>query len=135
MQNLAYALVQVVHNFGAAAVVGAAIIGRWSLQHNLGPKKMLAWLVLIGWITQGLSGAGFGAVSFYYYGQFPEIFGVAVIALVVKMACTIGGVILAGTYLCCGSVWPVARQNLLWNVLVVLGATALSAAAFLRWYS
>lgn len=135
LQNLAYALVQVVHNFGAVAVVAAAIAGRWPLQHHLGQRRALAWLVLFAWLTQGLSGAAFGAVSFYYYAQFPEIFGVAVLALLLKMACTVAGILLAATYLCCGSVWPAARQNLLWNILILLGATALTAAAFLRWYS
>ncbi|MCW8827993.1 MAG: hypothetical protein OQK94_02935 [Gammaproteobacteria bacterium] len=134
-QNLAYALVQVVHNFGAAAIVGGALVGRWPLQHHPGQRRALAWLVLFAWMIQGMSGAGFGAVSYFYYGQFPDISGVAVVALVLKMASTVCGVLLAASCLCCCNAWPVSRQNLLWNALVLLGVLALTAAAFLRWYS
>ena len=72
VQNLGYALTQVVHNFGASAVIGGAIASLW-----LAPRpemdRSLGWLVLSGWAAQMASGATFGAISFYYYGQFPDI--------------------------------------------------------------
>ncbi|HRP97465.1 MAG TPA: hypothetical protein PL143_14570 [Rhodocyclaceae bacterium] len=67
-ENLSYALVQVVHNFGAAAVVGVpvlalALAGASSAEHL---RRRLLWLILLAWSAQALSGAGFGAVSRYF---------------------------------------------------------------------
>ncbi|MFN2309020.1 MAG: hypothetical protein ABR553_04700 [Gammaproteobacteria bacterium] len=135
LEDLAYALVQVVHNFGAAAVVGVAFMGRWPLRHHPGRRRQLAWLILLAWTAQGISGAGFGAVSYLYYAQLPDIAGVAVAALILKMASTVFGILLAGSYLWRGNSWSPLRQNRLWSGLMLLGALALTAAAFLRWYS
>ena len=55
-QNLNYAIVQVAHNFGAVAVVGgslAALKFRGEVA-----RSELARIVLAGWVTQGVSGAG-----------------------------------------------------------------------------
>lgn len=134
LQNLAYALTQVVHNFGAVAVVGGAILGR--MQAAASPaRSRLAWLVLLGWVLQGASGMGFGIISFAYYGQFPDIHGIAIAALYLKMACAGGGVLLAAVLLRHPRDWPARRRKALWTVLILLGITALTAAAFLRWFS
>lgn len=82
-----------------------------------------------------MSGAGFGAISYYYYGRFPEIHGVAVAALAIKVTCAIAGLALALLLQSRGERWPETRRRLSWRVLAVLGATALAAAAFLRWFS
>ena len=81
-ENLAYAVVQVVHNFGAAAVVGGALAARWLAAPDVRRQRQLAWLVLAGWAAQAGSGALFGAISLHYYGQFPDLHGTAVAALV-----------------------------------------------------
>ena len=83
-QNLAYALIQLVHNFGAVAVVGGAGAGRWLARDAPATQRHLAWLVLGGWLAQAASGASFGAVSYHFYGQFPDIHAIARSALFIK---------------------------------------------------
>jgi hypothetical protein len=95
----------------------------------------LAWLVLGGWLLQGVSGAGFGMISYLYYGQFPDLHDTALLALVVKMVCAASGVVLATTYLHRQGRWSESQLALAWNGLIGLGVTALTAAAFLRWFA
>ena len=134
IQNLGYALTQVVHNFGATAVVGGAITSLW-----LAPRpeldRSLAWLVCLGWAAQIASGAAFGAISFYYYGKFPDIAGVAIAALAIKVACAASGFSLTAIYLLRAARWTAAARRRIWHMLAGLSATALTAAAFLRWFS
>jgi hypothetical protein len=92
-------------------------------------------VVLTGWAAQAISGAAFGAVSYAYYGQFPDLHGIAVAALVTKMACAFAGFALAATYLRRHAAWTARRCRRAWNALLGLAATALIAAAFLRWFS
>jgi hypothetical protein len=130
-QNLAYAATQIVHNFGAVAVVGGAACAlAW---REAAVQRRLAWIVLIGWATQAASGATFGAISFYHYGKFPDIHGIAVVALVVKMACAALGFTLAAWLLFAHP--PAATSRHAWLALCGLGALALSSAAVLRWFS
>jgi hypothetical protein len=134
-QNLAYALTQVAHNFGAAMVVGGAVFAHWPVPQTTDSGRKLAWLVLAGWALQGMTGAVFGAVSYAYYGQFPDIHGVAVAALLLKMSCAAAGFLIAAAYLKFADGWPEARRRAAWSGLIALAATALTAAAFLRWFS
>jgi len=134
LQNLGYALTQVVHNFGAAAVLGGAIGALWQARQPESERK-LAWLVCIGWATQIASGSLFGAISFHYYGSFPDISGVAVVALILKAICATGGFFLAAFYLWRAAAWPDMRRHRVWLIMSGLSATALTAAAFLRWFS
>ena len=130
-QNLAYAATQIVHNFGAVAVVGGAACAlAW---RDATVQRRLAWIVLIGWATQVASGATFGAISFYHYGKFPDIHGIAVAALGIKMACAALGFTLAAWQLFAHPSAAASRQA--WLVLCGLGALALSSAAVLRWFS
>lgn len=134
MENLSYAVVQVVHNFGAVAVVGGAVVALCSgataaLHHKL------AWLVGFGWTAQAISGMGFAAVSYYYYDQFPDIHDIAMVALLIKMSCAVFGVSLVIIYLRYSATLAIERRHLAWLLLTVLGLTALTAAAFLRWFS
>lgn len=133
-ENLAYALTQLVHNFGAVAVIG---IPAFALRAGAssGTEARLAWIVGAAWAVQIASGAGFGAVSLYYYGQLPDIHGVAVAALYVKIACAVTGLAGAVGFRTRADGWSEARRRLAWHALLVLGATALAAAAFLRWFS
>ncbi len=135
MENLAYALVQVAHNFGAVAVVGGALLGRWPLEALPPVRRKLAWLVLFGWVLQGGSGAGFGTISYIYYGRFPDLHHIALAALLLKTVCALGGVVLAAIYLYSQGKRLDYRFERLWNGLIALGVTALSAAAFLRWFA
>ena len=132
-QNLTYAIVQVAHNFGAVAVVGGSLAA--IKFRGVETRKWLAWIAFTGWGTQAASGAAFGAVSYYFYHQFPDISGIAVVALVIKMACVAIGFLLLAMYLFRSADWTVAKMNAVWIASTSLAITALSAAAFLRWFS
>lgn len=130
-QNLAYSITQLVHNFGAVAVVGGAACAlAW---RDVDVQHRLAWLVLIGWLTQAASGATFGAISFYYYAKLPDIHGIAVDALIIKVICAALGFTLAARLLF-AHLAEVSRRYI-WFALCGLGALALSSAAVLRWFS
>lgn len=135
MENLYYALTQLIHNFGAAAVLGGAFFARWPARATPAHAHSIAWLVFAGWAAQAASGATFGIVSYASYGQFPDIHGVAIVALLIKMASTATALLLAVWYLTSAAGWVDARRDAVWRALLALAATALTAAAFLRWYS
>jgi hypothetical protein len=134
-QNLLYALTQVGHNLGAVAVTGGAVLAQWPQLQDARGLRRLAWLVLAGWALQAATGASFGAISLTYAGALPDIHGVALAALLLKMACAVTGFVLTAAYLRSGARWLPAHQEALWRWLAALAVTALSAAAFLRWFS
>lgn len=133
-ENLAYALTQVIHNFGAAFVVGGAVFILWPAP-RLEYSRIFAWLILLAWGAQIASGALFGAVSLYYYGETPDLSAVALAALAVKVLAAATAFLLTALYLVRGRNWGRAGVKHTFQVLVVLGVTALTAAAFLRWFS
>lgn len=135
LQNLAYALLQIVHNFGAVAVTGGAAAALLSLRAGAVVPRWLGGVVLAGWAMQIASGAGFGAISYAWHGKLPDIHGIAVAALGIKMLCAASAVMLAAAYLRHAAGWPAARCRKAWTALLALSATALAAAAFLRWFS
>jgi hypothetical protein len=132
-QNLAYALTQVAHNFGAVTVV-AVPLSVVSAGRPVRERRVL-WLVLSGWALQLASGALFGLVSFHFYGQLPDIHGIAVAALSVKVLCATAAVVLVAVSLRLRAAPSERRATLIWLALAALGMTALAAAAFLRWFS
>jgi hypothetical protein len=133
MENLSYAVVQVVHNFGAVAVMGGAAFALCPGTAAL--HRKLTWLVGFGWVTQAMSGISFAAVSYHYYGKLPDIHGVAMAALLIKMLCAVFGVSIVIIYLRYSTNVTMERRHLAWQLLAALGLTALTAAAFLRWFS
>jgi hypothetical protein len=133
-ENLAYALIQVVHNFGAATVLGGAVFVLWPalrLEHG----RSFAWLILLAWGVQIASGGLFGLTSLYYYGKTPDLSSIALAALVIKVMAAAVGFLLAAFYLLRGRAWERIRVQRTFRILAALGATALTAAAFLRWFS
>lgn len=130
-QSLAYAAAQIVHNFGAVAVVGGAVCAL--VWREAAGQRRLARLVLAGWLVQAVSGASFGAISYYYYAKFPDIHGIAVAALVVKVICAVLGSALAAWQLRSRVAETSRRYS--WLALCGLGLLALSSAAVLRWFS
>lgn len=134
LQDFLYALTQTAHNFGAVAVTAGAIFARWPARQSPAIQQRLAWLVLAGWGVQAASGATLGGISLAFHGRFPDIHGIALAALLLKMACAATGFVLAAAYLRFAAQWPGRRQNAVWSLLVLLAMTALSAAAFLRWF-
>ena len=119
MQNLLYALAQVIHNFGAATVVGSAASALWLVRGNAVSRHRLAILAAVAWAAQAASGALFGATTYYFENHLPDIHGVAIDALLIKIVCAVAGFILA----------------LVWRAMLAAGVVALASAAFLRWFS
>jgi hypothetical protein len=133
-ENLAYALTQVVHNFGAAFVLGGAVFALWPMP-RLEFARTFARLICFAWGAQIVSGIAFGLTSFYYYGETPDLSSIAMAALVVKVAAAISGFLLAAAYLIRGHEWSRQHVRHTFQSLAALGAIALTAAAFLRWFS
>lgn len=133
-ENLAYALTQVVHNFGAAVVLGGAAFVLWPT-FRLEDGRKFAGLILVAWGAQIVSGGLFGVTSLYYYGETPDLSRIAMTALVVKVASAITGFLLAAIYLLRGREWSRVGVKRTFRSLAALAATALTAAAFLRWFS
>lgn len=132
-QNLSYAAIQVVHNLGAVATVAGSVVATSLRNHHA--RRRLAQLVLLGWMTQAASGASFGLVSYYYDRELPDISGIASYALGVKMLCATLGILLLTAYLWRDNNWKEQRQNKAWMLASVLAISAISAAAFLRWFA
>jgi len=128
-------LTQLLHNFGAVAAVGGAAFALWARPLPSLREARLVRLVALAWALQIASGAAFGAVSYTYHNQLPEIHGVAVAALSIKIACAAAGLAVALVFTMGVGRWGEARRTISWSVLAALGAMALAAAAFLRWFS
>jgi len=86
LENVIYGGVQLVHNFGAAAVTGLPIAALWFKPAAPVLRKM-AWLTLLARLLQAASGIGFGTVSYFMEGELPEIHHLARAALYVKIGC------------------------------------------------
>lgn len=132
IENFLYGGVQIAHNFGAAAVTGLPIAALWFKPAEPVLRK-IAWLILLAWLAQAASGAGFGTVSYFQEGELPQIHHLALAALCMKIAC-------AGLAVTVLAVFLVRRTSAapscaVWRFLLVLGVTALTCAAVLRWFS
>lgn len=135
MQNLTYALIQVIHNFGAVTVVATAASALWLVRGNAAVQYRLALLAAMVWAVQAATGMLFGVATFYFEGHLPDIHGIAVDALLIKIFCALVGFILAVSYVKLHSGWGAKKQLLAWRASFALGVVALSSAAFLRWFS
>jgi hypothetical protein len=135
VQNLIYALIQVIHNFGAVTVVGTAASALWLVRGNAAVQHRLALLLAMAWAVQAASGSLFGITTFYFEGHLPDIHGIAVDALLVKIICALVGFIAAVTYVKLHSGWAPNKQLLVWRLSFAIGVVALGSAAFLRWFS
>lgn len=132
-QNLVYALIQIAHNFGAVVVVAGPLYFLTAGQPT--SERRMLWFALLGWTVQIVSGALFGLISLYFYGQFPDIHGTAVAALIIKIVSAITALVLIVASLYAHNVHTGQRTVIQWQVLAALAFIAISAAAFLRWYS
>jgi hypothetical protein len=133
-ENLAYALTQIVHNFGAATLIGGSVFWLWPVPRQE-YARAFAWLILIAWSTQIASGILFGATSLYYYGETPDLSGIAVSALIIKVCSAAAGFLLSAWYLARGKGWNPSDVHRVFQTQVALAVLALTAAAFLRWFS
>lgn len=134
-ENLYYALAQLVHNFGAVAVLGGALVAFKLSSGYQALRKNIATMVLVAWVAQLVSGLTFGGISLYYYGETPDLHSTAQYALGIKVFCAISSVLLSSYYLMRAEQLGDAAQRRAWMMLTVFAATALTAAAFLRWFS
>jgi len=131
LENILYAGVQIVHNFGAAAVTGLPIAVLWFGLEQRAALRAMAWLTLAAWLAQAASGAGFGAVSYFVVGELPQIHHLALAALITKIGCAFAAIALLGVALF-GAAAPSRKR---WASLALLGSVALICAAILRWLS
>jgi hypothetical protein len=134
MTELVYALVQAVHNLGAVAVVASPAVALGFRNQDGALERRLAWTLLLAWGLQAASGAGFAATSYGFKGQLPEIAGIALAALAVKLAATAGGFGLAAGLLWVHPLSSRRSRAIAWSVCLGLAVVALMAAAPLRWY-
>jgi hypothetical protein len=135
VQNLLYALIQVIHNLGAATVVGSTAAALWLARDDAAVQRRLAMLSAAAWAVQAASGALFGLTTYYFEHHLPDIHGIAVDALLIKIICAVSGFILAVVYAISNTRWAKPRQRLAWHALLAFGVIALASAAFLRWFS
>ena len=147
MEDFVYACIQLMHNVGAAAVVGSPAVAWWLARFNraalessdrplamVSIRRSLAWLTLLAWSTQIGSGAAFGATTYFLKHELPELTGVGLVALLIKVSCAFVCFILTVLYIRSGTSWTDRLQLRAWQVLFLLGLAALMSAAFLRWY-
>jgi len=132
MESLVYALIQVFHNFGAAAVIGFSAYGLWKRFDEITTQRRIFLFTGIAWLIQAISGPSFGVASLYFHGSLPDIHGIAVISLGIKITCVIIGLLLAATLFLQRGVGISAAK---FSGQFALGVIALCAAAFLRWFS
>ena len=135
MQNLIYALIQVLHNLGAVTVVATSASALWLVRGNATVQHRLALLLAVAWAIQMASGALFGITTFLFESHLPDIHGIAVDALAIKVICALSGFVLAVFYPRLNPGLSRDNQLLVWRVSFVLGVVALGSAAFLRWFS
>jgi hypothetical protein len=116
-------------------VIGFTAYGLWPARKEPAARRRIFISIGVAWLVQATSGAAFGITSLYFYGKFPDIHGIAVIALIIKMVCVATGLLISVVIVKRGFgagrekfTTPLAGQ-------FALGAVALSAAAFLRWFS
>jgi hypothetical protein len=133
MENVLYTLVQIVHNFGAVAVVGSPAVGWWLERKNIVTYR-LALLALLGFFVQGATGIGFAIISQSLKGALPEVTGIALAALLIKVSSTAIGFTLTVVLWRKGSQWRTRGRMLAWQMMLLFSTAALMAAAFLRWY-
>jgi hypothetical protein len=134
MNELVYACVQALHNLGAGAVVASPALALAMPAGSGRRERRLAWALLFAWGLQAASGAGFAAASYGLKGELPEVTGVALVALGVKLAATFGGLVLAAGLLWLRRLNDPRSRAVAWSVCLGLAIAALLAAAPLRWY-
>lgn len=134
MQNLTYALIQLLHNFGAAAVIGIPVYALIVGHEGRGRHRAFA-AIGAAWLVQLATGFGFGVASLAFYGHLPDIHGVAIVALFIKIACTFMALAIILLFWKKGRTYTPRGVSMIWVIWLLLGAIALSSAAFLRWFS
>ena len=113
-------------------MIGFSTYGLWRSTEEITTQRRLFLLTGIAWLIQAVSGPSFGIASLYFHGSLPDIHGIAVISLGIKITCVIIGLLLAATLF-------IQRDGGISTAKFAgqftLGIIALCAAAFLRWFS
>lgn len=137
MTDLIYALIQLGHNLGAVAVAGipvAALVGE-RLETPTSRRLLLG--LAVAWGVQAASGAGFALASLGLKGALPEVQGIALAALSVKIAATVLGLGAAALTAWRARTWnnrAAAARRRFFRFELIVALVAFVAAAFLRWY-
>ncbi len=134
MSDFVYALIQALHNLGAAVVVALPTAALARERAGVAPARRSAILLLVAWLLLAGSGVGFGVASLALKGALPEIEGVARWALGIKIAGAALGVATSGAAVFAGRDWTAAARRRAALVELVAVAFPLAAAAVLRWY-
>jgi hypothetical protein len=130
MVELVYALIQAIHNLGAFTLVAVPAAALAWQGRSAAVERHFSWTLLAAWGLQAAGGAAFAAASYGFKGQVPEVAGVALAALGVKVAAAVAGFGLAAVQL-----WRDRRAGTAnWVACLLLAVVATTAAAFLRWY-
>jgi hypothetical protein len=130
MVELVYALIQAIHNLGGVALVAVPAAALAWQGRSAAVERRLSWTLLAAWSLQAAGGAAFAAASYGFKGQLPEVAGVSLAALGVKVTATVVGFGLAAVQL-----WRNRRAGTAdWVACMALSVAAFTAAAFLRWY-
>lgn len=135
MQNFIYALIQVIHNFGAVTVVGTSAFALCFAGKQISIKYCITSIIAMAWAIQAVTGILFGASTYYFEGHLPDIHGVAIDALRIKIFCALSGFVLALGQIRWHPNWSFGEQRIAHLSMFTLSALALSSAAFLRWFS
>jgi hypothetical protein len=155
-ENTALALIQTLHNLGGILFAAGPFYALLLLRQQRGGTaqtvieahlarlpRLWFWLLLL----QLASGAGFGAASLIFHGEFPAMGSVARIAITVKVTAVMMALVLC--HLLWRSIMPalmnesgsdatrrdalrLKRARLLY-LLMLLALAILTGAAFLRW--
>ena len=132
LENSLYFLAQLVHNFGAVGVT-ALPVAELYLVDNIRAYRTILWLILISWLAQIISGAGFGLVSYFVVGALPDIHNLALLALFLKITCSILALTIIFARLF--EFFKPEKNKFISILLSLLGSLALTCAAILRWFS
>lgn len=116
-------------------MVATSASALWLVRGNATVQHRLALLLAVAWAIQAASGALFGITTYLYESHLPDIHGIAVDALIIKIICALSGFVLAVFYARLNPGLSHDSQLLVWRVSFVLGVVALGSAAFLRWFS
>ena len=135
LQNRTYALTQVAHNFGAVAVVAVPLYALLFHAPHPGSRDLL-WLALSGWALRLASGAVFGTGELAFLrGNFQTSTALRLLPWCSRVLCALVALVLIALSLYARPLHDGRRSTVTWRLLATLGGTALTGAAFLRWFS
>ncbi|MDH5229895.1 MAG: hypothetical protein OEZ58_04225 [Gammaproteobacteria bacterium] len=135
MENLLFALLQMLHNVGAVSVSACPLVILYLIQRRLifNIRKILTFTLLM-WLVQLFTGIGFGITSYQLYGHVPDLESFAKLALILKISCLLISIMGYSFLLFKTQTEILLNAPMTWQALSLLGLIPLLSAAVLRWY-